>query len=420
MQRTEKTNRMTLAFGGCWVGVEITCNMFPEHCNCSKLVLPAVQAWSIGGAGVLWCGWKSAGIPQWLNSGGRRCLVWDVGDEGEDAGVERVTGRVWGKAERAELGWEGAEGMGVIGVERAVDISRPSETIRLWNWEESLRGRARTPQEPWEMSSSLPSGSSLRSALEISILDRRWGCLCEYVLSVRCPTEDGGVRGGCGDGGDGGKASSEVGSRLGSSSRLERVSADNRPLSRSTTPPGMLRQSTASTGPSSTIPLRHARDSGYEPMACRTRTSSSASSEVGNSSLFLPVITKQTWIIEYQMTVNRQTKQVDRKTEKTMEARFRHWIKKRLLLFNRTILNFSHRIVQLQVIKSKLQDKVRIARYKLITNKYTFRVYISQLWLFNLQLRVCITQLWKKSLNCEVKSHNYLLKIVFSGRNGLP
>lgn len=56
MQRTEKTNRMTLAFGGCWVGVEITCNMFPEHCDCSKLVLPAVQAWSIGGASVLWCG----------------------------------------------------------------------------------------------------------------------------------------------------------------------------------------------------------------------------------------------------------------------------------------------------------------------------------------------------------------------------
>lgn len=83
-----------------------------------------------------------------------------------------------------------------------------------------------------------------------------------YVLSVRCPTEDGGVRGGCGDGGDGGKASSEVGSRLGSSSRLESVSADNRALSRSTTPPGMLRQSTPSTGPSSAIPLRHARDSG--------------------------------------------------------------------------------------------------------------------------------------------------------------
>lgn len=288
---------------------DITCNMFPEHCDCTKLVLPAVQAWSIGGAGVLWCGWKSAGIPQWLNSGGRRCLVWDVGDEGEDAGVERVTGTVWGKEERAELGWEGAEGTGVIGIERAVDISRPSEAIRLWNCEESLRGRARTPQEPWEMSSSFPSGSSLRSALEMSILARIWGCLCEYVLSVRCPTEDGGVRGGCGDGGDGGKASSEVGSRLGSSSRLERVSADSRPLSRSTTPPGMLRQSTASTGPSSAITLRHAKDSGYEPMACRTRTSSSASSEVGNSSLFLPVMTKNTWIIEYQMIVKRQTKQ---------------------------------------------------------------------------------------------------------------
>lgn len=268
---------------------KITCNMFPEHCDCSKLVLPAVQAWSIGGAGVLWCGCKSAGIPQWLNSGGRRCLVCDVGDEGEDAGVERVTGTVWGKAERAELGWQGAEGKGVIGVDRAVDISRPSEAIRLWNCEESFRGRARTPQEPWEMSSSFPSGRPLSSALELSIFARRWGCLCVYVLSVRCPTEDGGVRGGCGDGGDGGKASSDVGSRLGSSSRLERVSADSRPLSRSTTPPGMLRQSTASTGPSSAIPLRHARDSGYELMACRTRTSSSASSEVGNSSLFLPI-----------------------------------------------------------------------------------------------------------------------------------
>lgn len=268
--------------------------MFPEYCDymksLEKLVLPAIQAWSIGGAGVLWCGCKSVGIPQWLNSGGRRCLVWvghkssDVGEEGVD-----VTGTVWPLWGKAETAKPGAESTGVGGVESAVDISSPSEAIRLWNWEESLRGSVRTPQEPWEMSSSLSRGRSLRSALELSSLDRRWGCLCGYVLSVRCPTEEGGVRGGCGDGGDGGKASSDVGSRLASSSKLERVSVDSRALSRSTTPPDMLRQSTPSTGPSSAIPLRHARDSGYEPMAWRTRTSSSASSEVGNSSLFLPI-----------------------------------------------------------------------------------------------------------------------------------
>lgn len=65
-----------------------------------------------------------------------------------------------------------------------------------------------------------------------------------------------------GECGEGGKVSSVVGSRLGSSSRLDKVSADRRAPSKSMTPPSIPQQSEPSTGPSSAILLRHARDSG--------------------------------------------------------------------------------------------------------------------------------------------------------------
>lgn len=49
---------------------------------------------------------------------------------------EEVTGMVRllsGRAESLAVGWQGAVGMGVGGVDKAVDMSRPSDAMRLWS-----------------------------------------------------------------------------------------------------------------------------------------------------------------------------------------------------------------------------------------------------------------------------------------------
>lgn len=74
------------------------------------------------------------------------------------------------------------------------------------------------------------------------------------------------------------------------------------PFSRSPMPAGVtpdpentvaiVRWSTPSACVSSPIEDKHTSESGYEPMACRALTSSSASSVVGSNSPFLPASTK--------------------------------------------------------------------------------------------------------------------------------
>lgn len=55
---------------------------------------------------------------------------------GEEEEEEEVTGMVRllsGNEESEAVGWQGAVGIGVGGVDNAVDMSRPSELMRLWS-----------------------------------------------------------------------------------------------------------------------------------------------------------------------------------------------------------------------------------------------------------------------------------------------
>lgn len=75
--------------------------------------------------------------------------------EGAGAAVRLLCGR----AERGAVGWQGPEGRGAGGVERAVDSSRVSEPTRLWKEGASARLRGRPLQGPelgsWSLCKSM-------------------------------------------------------------------------------------------------------------------------------------------------------------------------------------------------------------------------------------------------------------------------
>lgn len=65
-----------------------------------------------------------------LNCPGNRKSARGEEEEEELAGMVRLLS---GRAESVAVGWQGAVGMGVGGVDNAVDMSRPSEVMRLWS-----------------------------------------------------------------------------------------------------------------------------------------------------------------------------------------------------------------------------------------------------------------------------------------------
>ncbi len=118
-------------------------------------------------------------------------------------------------------------------------------------------------------------------------------------------------------------------------------------------------------------------------------------------------------------------------TVTSMEARFRHWIKKNKRLLRLFISQFWLFFTELWDINSQLwviKSELRDIKSELRDMFSELRVYISQLWLFNSQLRVYITQFWEKKSEFRVcisqlwekKAQLYIYIFLFSGRNWLP